>query len=279
MAGTLLIGYDVEGMIPAVRARWGHHYTDPDGVTREFLSIADEVHSRHEAPCTFFILGEILEKNVEAFQKAARNELFDLQQHTYTHVRLKTVVEQINGEVKVWPGGSAQEIIDDVARASAAMQKHLGVQTDGLCGPFGYYRGLSDRPDLLQILREAGFRFLRTYMRNQHDWGPVPAQVQPFWYEPQGFADMLEITAQGWQDCHYRQINGWQDTEGYLNHLLQSLDHVAENDLTWSLCVHDFSTIREDPQLTIISRLLKNAKRKDVRILSCRQFYEHMQGG
>ena len=39
MAGTLLIGYDVEGLIPEVRARWGHHYADPDGVTRAFVSM------------------------------------------------------------------------------------------------------------------------------------------------------------------------------------------------------------------------------------------------
>ena len=76
MPGTLIIGYDVEGLIKEVREGWGKIYSDPEAVTGIFLT-----------------------------------------------------------------------------KASFLLKKYLNVDCIGLSGPYGYYRGLSDRPEILLILK------------------------------------------------------------------------------------------------------------------------------
>lgn len=272
MPGTLLIGYDVEGVIKEIREKWGKAYSDSEAVTRIFLTRGAEVHHRYKAPCTLFVLGQALEQNVKHFQELAGDDMFDIQQHTYSHILFKTVVEE-NTTARVFKGGTLQEITQDVRKASSLLRKYLNVDCIGLSGPYGYYRGLSDKPEVLQILQDVGIRFVRTYARNEHDWQPVSFDVQPFWYKPQGFPRILEIPAQDWQDCIYREIHGWENTEGYLSHLRRSLDYVAKHNLSWSICLHDFSSIRDDPEMSIISGLIEHAQKKHVRIMSCKEYY------
>ncbi len=273
MPGTLLIGYDVEGLIPEIRERWGKAYPDPKAVTRIFLARAADVHRRYKAPCTLFVLGQVLEQNVKHFQKLVNDDIFDIQQHTYSHILLKTVVEEENNSVRVFPGGTLEEVAQEVRKTSSLFKKYLNDDCIGLAGPYGYYRGLSDRLDILQILQDAGIRFVRTYARNEHDSQPVSLDVQPFLYEPQGFPEIEEIPAQDWQDCIYRGQRGWEDIEGFLSHLKSSLDYVARHDLTWSACFHDFSSIRDDPEMSIISGLIEQAQKKHVRIMSHKEYY------
>ncbi len=73
---TLLVGYDVES-------------ADPE-ITRAFLRKAEEIHRALEAPGTMFFVGKTLIKSIESCQNLAKYELFDIQQHTYSHVLLKT---------------------------------------------------------------------------------------------------------------------------------------------------------------------------------------------
>ena len=68
-------------------------------------------------------------------------------------------------------------------KTSALLAEHLGVQCIGLTGPWCYYRGLRDRPDILQVLWEEGIRFTRTDGRNERDWHPVSLDLQPYWYD------------------------------------------------------------------------------------------------
>ena len=274
MPGTVLIGNDVEGLITEILELWGKAYPDPKAVTRIFLARTADVHRRYKAPCTLFVLGQVLEQNVKHFQKLVNDDIFDIQQHTYSHILLKTVLVEENNSVTVVPGGSLEEITKDIRKASSLFKKYLNDDCIGLAGPYGYYRGLSDRPDVLQILQDAGIRFVRMYARNEHDSQPVSFDAQPFWYKPQGFPDILEIPAQDWQDCIYRGRYGWEGIEGFLSHLKSSLDYVAKHDLTWSACFHDFSTIRDDPEMSIICGLIEHARKNHIRIMSCNEYYQ-----
>ena len=252
----------------------GETFRDPETVTGAFLTAAAELHRKYMAPCTLFVLGQVLEKNVRHFQEIASEDMFDIQQHTYSHTRLKTVVEEHDGSVNVYGSGTLGDIAQDITEASSLLKKCLQVNCIGLSGPYGYHRGLSDKPEVLEILQDAGIGFVRAYTRNEQDWGPVALDVQPFWYKPQGFPKILEIPGQDHQDCHYREIHGWENTEGYLSHLKSSLEYVARHDLTWSVCFHDFSSIRDDPKMTIVSGLIEHARKRHVRIITCKEYYE-----
>ncbi len=260
---TLLIGYDVESV------------GKPE-VTREFLAAAASVHHDLRCPCTLFLVGRTAEENADALQAVRDDPLFDLQQHTYSHALLKTVcMQEPGGRVTVYPGVSPEEVRAEVRRANEALQTVIGRPATGLCGPYNYYRGLADRPDLLRVLSDEGLRFTRAYGRNAQDYQPTPFDIQPFWYEPQGFPEMLEIPLQGFQDVYLRERLGWENVDAYTRWVCRDLEQVAERNLVWSYCQHDWSN-RCDPEMTIIRRLLQRAQELGVEVLSHHALYSRL---
>jgi peptidoglycan/xylan/chitin deacetylase (PgdA/CDA1 family) len=260
---TLLIGYDVETQDPNSKA------------TEHFLKTASKLHRELNAPCTLFICGRTLENNLDEFKriKAEYSDLFDLQQHTYSHVLLKTVFQENDQGMTMFRGGTLEQIREEVRKPIELMKQLLDVDCIGLTGPYCYYRGLSDRPDILEILHELGIRFVRTFGRNQFDWQPVTFKVQPFWYDTQGFGDILECPIQGWQDCIMRDQIGWANREGYLSELKKNLDHIAKNNLVWGYAQHDWSSIKEDPDMSITRAMIEYAQSIGVKLMSYLDFY------
>lgn len=259
--GTLLIGYDVESS------------GDPSTV-RRFLEKAGKVHSDLSAPCTFFLVGKVVEGNWQELAELRQSwDLFNYEQHTYSHMLLKTVCIDDGEKITLVKGGSPEEIEREISRTNQILSERLGVQCWGLTGPWGYYRGLCDRPDLLEILNRNGIRFLRTYARDERDFQPVSFEIQPFWYRPQGFPDMLELGIHGWQDVYWRSINGWENTKGYLDLLKDTVDMVARRGLVWSYGSHDWSSIKADPEMSVMRGFIEYAKDSGLRTLNYRSFY------
>src|ERR1700736_6479718 len=89
---TFFIGYDVESSDPSV--------------TRHFLKVARALHEDLEVPATFFIVGKTLRQSPDEFREFLGHPLFDLQQHTETHLLLKTVYQENDAGVTVFLGGS-----------------------------------------------------------------------------------------------------------------------------------------------------------------------------
>jgi hypothetical protein len=106
------------------------------------------------------------------------------------------------------------------------------------------------------------------------DWQPVSLDVQPFWYAPQGFPDMLEVGITGWQDCILRDQVGWTNHDGYLRVALAHLDETARHDLVWSYVQHDWSSIRDDPDMHITETLLRAAQDRSVEIVHYATYYQ-----
>jgi hypothetical protein len=166
-----------------------------------------------------------------------------------------------------------------VRKTSALLAEHLGVQCIGLTGPWCYYRGLRDRPDLVQVLWEEGIRFTRTDGRNERDWHPVSMDLQPYWYDPLGFPDVLEVPIHGWHDCVIRaEVLGWQDLDGYVESVRPYVDRAAREDEVFSLCQHDWSSIREDPEMGATDAVIRYAQKQGLRFVSYRTFYEESNG-
>jgi peptidoglycan/xylan/chitin deacetylase (PgdA/CDA1 family) len=258
-----LIGYDVE-------------CADDSDVTERFIDCAVRLHRRLEVPCTFFIMGKTLELNSEKMRwaTAEAGDLLDVQQHTYEHVQLKTICQENDDGVTVFPCGSLERIEEEVSKTNSLLEELLGVECVGITGPMGYYRGLADELDVLALLYDHGIRFTRTYARDHNDWQPVPLDRQPFWYAPQGFPDVLECMIHGWQDCILRAILGWSDHEAYLSQVREDLAEAAAQDLVFSHCQHDWSSIKEDPDMSITEQILLAARELGFRFVHYRGFYE-----
>jgi peptidoglycan/xylan/chitin deacetylase (PgdA/CDA1 family) len=260
--GTMLIGYDVE-------------WRDEGDVTPRFLQQARSLHNRLGVPATLFVVGQTLERWLPQFQAIASDPLFDIQQHTYSHQLLKTVYIEDGRSVRVVRGVSIEETRAEVGKTNALLAEHLSVQCIGLTGPWCYYRGLRDRPDILQVLWEQGIRFTRTDGRNERDWHPVALDLQPYWYDALGFPEMLEIPIHGWHDCVIRdEVLGWDDVDGYVDSVRPYIDRAAAEDKVFSLCQHDWSSIRADPQMRATEALIRYAQDQGLRLMSYRAYYE-----
>lgn len=259
-AGTFLIGYDTESNDPAV--------------TGPFLRRAQEIHEGTGVPATFFLCGRTIERNLEALRPLAHHPLFDFQQHTYNHVLLKSVcIEDPQEGTRFFRGGTLEQIRDEVHRTSSLLRDAFGLPCIGLTGPYAYYRGLVDRPDILEILWDEGIRFVRTWGRNERDWQPVDLGVQPFFYQIQGFPEVLEVPLHGWQDISLRKTVGWTNHAAFLDGVYPYMERAAAEGLTFSYCTHDHSSTRDDPQMAITEALLRRAKALGLQTVSYADYY------
>jgi peptidoglycan/xylan/chitin deacetylase (PgdA/CDA1 family) len=258
MPATFLIGYDVESKDPVL--------------TRAFLETARRVHEELELPCSLFVAGRTLRHSPAAFAALLGHPLFDLEQHTDTHLPLKTVYQDTARGITVVRGGQVGSVWADVAAAQRTFQKLLGFRPLGLTAPYGYYRGLCDRPDLVSVLVEEGIRFLRSWGRNAQDWQPTPP-FRPFSLAPLGFPEVWEYGMHGWQDCLLREQLGWTDLDGYFTSVRADLDRVLAEDGVFSYCQHDWSSLRADPDLQLTRRILSYVRERGMRVVSYRADY------
>jgi len=272
MPGTILLGIDVEtaGESSAAYAQCG----------LEFLR-------RHGIRATWYVTGRTLERYPALFVAADRSGLVDLQAHTYDHILLKSVLTDIppgctvcgqTGGVFFNRGGSLPQIEADLARCQGVFEKVLGRRPRGLTGPWAYYRGLGDRPDLLELVYGHGYRFLRTFGRDARDGQPVPMEWQPAFYVPQGFPDLLELMIHDYQDDYlFMEFTGAADASGYPAHLRGVADRVAAENIVWSLCSHDHNC--ETPgsfaaKTAWLDGLVGYARSLGIRFLTGSDYYE-----
>ncbi len=253
----LLIGYDVECV----------NEGKTKGINVDFLKKMKMIHEELNAPCTLFCRGQTIESNMEGFQEIRKNSLFDIQQHTYSHVLFKTILRKTENGVEYVRGGSLEQIYEEVEKTNRILKGYLDVDCIGITGPYTYYRGLQDRPDILEILHELGIRFMRTYGRNAEDSFPVSMDIHPFWYDIQGFSDVLEFPITGWKGEYF---------EGFTDYVKSNIDYIAGRNLSYSYLHHDFSYVLspvKDPELHHIREIIIYAQKKGVEILSYKESY------
>jgi peptidoglycan/xylan/chitin deacetylase (PgdA/CDA1 family) len=278
----MLMGYDVESIPNSLpgdneqKILFGSKIINSDE-TSIFVEKAKKLHKEMNVPCTMFITGQVLEREINNFKPLLNDpELFDLQNHTYSHIRLKTVLEE--GPTNwIAPGATLDTIYNDVKKANEVFKNLLGIDCIGLCGPYNYYRGLSDRPDILKILHDLGIRFTRTYGRNAKDYYPVEFDVQPYWYKLQKFGDILEIPVNGWIDIPWKIEFGWKNLEGYLSMIKANIDKIVGDNLVLSHCQHDWTCRVYDQNLDILKKIMEYALSKGVKFMTHKDFYVKMK--
>ena len=270
MAGTMLVCYDVETASE-----------NTDG----FLAGAAAMHRDLGIPATIFLTGQTIEIRTAACLAAESEPLFTLGQHTYSHMLVKTVFMQptdgqpCHGRVNfVNEGGSFDQVAAEINRTQALYQQTFGHPCRGFTPPWGYYRGLADRPDLLRLLHEAGIRWLRSYARDARDCQPVPYEVQPFFYEPHGLPDLLELPVQGYQDDFYwERFDDRTHGATYVEYLNWALAHVAAHNLVFCLNSHDHGTPTTEAfhrtKGAWLRPALERARDLGLRFLSCEAYY------
>ena len=276
MSGTIILGYDVE--------------TASDN-TAGFLEGAERLHDKYEVPWTIYLTGATLESRVDDVRRVQGNPLMAIGQHTFNHVLLKSVYmmpgdgKPVHGAAPNFfkQGGALEQVREEIERTQRLMRDLLGMECRGLTGPWGYYRGLLDRTDILQILQDVGIQWIRTYARDFRDCQPTPFSVQPFFYADQGFDDILELGIQGYQDDFYwERFDDRRYGKTYQDYLYAMLEEVARRDWVWNICSHDHGTqtveMFDETKGKWMEDMILRARDLGIRFVSPVDFYEEMKG-
>ena len=245
---TILVGYDTESAaIGEGLARFAGVANFPDyasaldaETTEQALELLGRIHAEVGVPATLFVCGRTLLHALDSVQVAAGSGLFDVQQHTFSHLPFRDIeYSPEKGVTAVIPASPAVALVEELTFTSQLVERHLGHECVGLRTPFGYYRGLRDRPDLLEIVRDCGLRYVTSWGRNEHNLNPTP-WVQPFTYEDEGFPEILELPFQFWLDGIWFDQHGYDSGESYLRALRGAVDEIVEQDLVYGACFHDW---------------------------------------
>ena len=108
---------------------------------------------------------------------------------------------------------------------------------------------MRERPDLLEIVRAAGLRYVTSWGRNEQNGNPTP-WVQPFSYEAEGYPDILELPFQFWLDVVWFDTHGYDSGPQYLEALKGAVDHIVEHDLVYGACFHDWVALASNEEET-----------------------------
>jgi peptidoglycan/xylan/chitin deacetylase (PgdA/CDA1 family) len=285
---TLLIGYDTESAavgeglarflgpeVPQYRAA-----LDPDS-TRRGVRILAKLHEELEAPCTFFLCGRTLLHALDALEPLAGSDLFDIQQHTYSHVVFRDVRYRPEGAdaEAVLPETPHVALREELAITSELIRKYLGRECVGVRTPFGYYRGLRDRADLLQIVKDTGHQYVTSWGRNEQGGNPTP-WVQPFAYAEEGFPELLEIPFQFWLDGVWFDTHGYGEGRAFREALRGAIDEIVEQDLVFATAFHEWVALVADEEGTgWIRGLLEYARERGVEITTYTDYWARTSAG
>jgi peptidoglycan/xylan/chitin deacetylase (PgdA/CDA1 family) len=286
--GTILVGYDTE--TAAVGEALSLLTESPNFPLYELaldparcgeaLELLTEIHADAGVPATLFVCGRTLLHALEPVKAAAATGLFDVQQHTYSHVPFKDIVYEAEpGLVARIAASPPEALLEELAVTSRLIRDHVGVDCVGLRTPFGYYRGLRDRPDLLEPIRAAGLRYVTSWGRNEQNGNPTP-WVQPFVYTEEGYPDILEVPFQFWLDVVWFDTYGYATGPALLEALKGAVDEVADSDLVYGACFHDWVALASDERrVGWLRGFLRYAAERGVEVTTYTNYWRRVTGG
>ena len=274
MSGTLVLGYDVESAAES---------------TAGFMAGAADLHEKYDIPWSIYLTGHTIDAQKDNIKPFIDHPLLTVGQHTYSHLLLKSVYMQPGDGKEIhgcFPscfvkGGSLEQCTEEIARTQKIILDEIGIVCKGITGPYNYYRGLVDRPDLLQVLQDNGITFSRCNGRDFRDCQPTPLTEQPFFYTDQGFPDILELGIQGYQDDFYwERFDDRSHGETYQDWLYWMLEEISKKDLIFNLCSHDHGTKTKEEFYTHkawLEDLIKRALDLGIRFAGPEDIYQEMK--
>jgi len=239
-----------------------------------------EIHIEHNAPATFFLVGELVAHAAQALREILDHPIFDIQCHSYTHADFLEIADD------------AAALTHELTDSKRLIEDTFGRPVIGITTPGAFSDGLRGQPRVLEALWDAGYRFVRSVGKGPFDSLPAPL-TQPFWYKEDGYADLLELGLHAWHDnvltgqpflCHWPPTLPW----GYPTHVPETpeqvyeayapgIDYAAQHRLTTYIpCLHPWSIYRVDKKAGHIGLLLAHARER-VTIGSCVQVYDKLK--
>lgn len=282
---SYISAYDTEAVYP-----WwddgfqGFDYSPPR--IRQFLEgvrAVASVHLERAAPATFFLVARMLDEAGPDLIRILDDPLFEVESHSYTHPNL----------IALDLRGDEDALRYELVASKQRIEDAFGRPVTGLTAPGGYPRGFTGRPRILEIMWEAGYRYIRSV--GAGPGGNMPAPLHPpFWYAAEGYPEMLETPSHGWHDniltgqpgaAHWPPLLPWPypetmpcDARGVYAAYAPGIEYCVSQDLLYYLPIfHPWSIHRIDSGAAQIGMLLDHA-RGQMDLISCGQLRRMIAG-
>ena len=249
------------------QTEWNFEKGNLDEATKQYSVAAAKVAKEQGRVIHFFCVGRVLEHPSVDWLKQLASEGHAIGNHTYDHVNVKaTKPEETQFRFQRAPwlveGLTAREIIDRNIRVTTkSLKARAGIEANGFRTPGGFNNGLSDKPDVQQMLLDQGFSWVSSKYPS-HLYGkvgevPTPdvfesivkaqADAQPFVY-PSG---LIEVPMSPISDVGAFRSTRWS-LDSYLTAIRLAVEWAIENRAVFDLLVHPSCLVVEDPEFKII---------------------------
>jgi peptidoglycan/xylan/chitin deacetylase (PgdA/CDA1 family) len=246
---------------------WDYQKGNLDEPTKQYSVNAARIAKERGGLIHFFCVGRVLEHSSVDWLKTIAAAGHPIGNHTYDHVNvLATTPSATQFRFKRAPwlvaDRTAAEIIaENIRTTTIAMKQRAGITADGFRTPGGFNNGLNDRPDVQQLLLEAGFTWASCkYPRHisgepMQEPGPevyadivrAQADAQPFVY-PSG---LIEIPMSPISDVGAFRTKFWK-LEYFLKAVRQAVEWAIENRSVFDFLCHPSCMVVEDPEFKTV---------------------------
>ena len=217
-----------------------------------------------------FVVGRVLEQPDVEWLKAIAAAGHPLGNHTYDHVNVTAKrVEDVQFRFQRAPwlvaGRTPAEIIrENIRMTSVALKTRAGVDVAGFRTPGGFHAGLTQRPDVQQMLLELGFPWVSS-LYPAHPLGEpmqepstevyeaivaTAARAQPFRYD----TGLLEVPMSAPSDITAFRSGRWQ-LEWFLEAVRRGVNWAIENRAAYDFLGHPSCLYVTDPEFRAIDMI------------------------
>ncbi|MDB5338236.1 MAG: putative xylanase/chitin deacetylase [Planctomycetaceae bacterium] len=246
---------------------WNYRKGDLDEATKRYSLQAGELVKKSGGVLHFFCVGQSFEQPSIDWLKELSAAGHPIGNHTYDHIFVKAAkLEELQFRFRraPWLTGdkSVPDLIrDNIAVTTKAMKTAAGIIPNGFRTPGGFANGLTDRPDLQQMLLDLGFTWVSSKYPAHQTGRPKEApgdevfadivraqkDAQPFAY-PSG---LIEIPMSPISDVGAFRTNYWK-REYFLRAIRESVTWAIETGGVFDFLAHPSCLVVEDPQLESI---------------------------
>ena len=254
--------YPHEGM-----TEWNYQKGNLDGPTKKYSVDAARVVKQRGGRIHFFCVGRVLEQPDISWLQELAKEGHPIGNHTYDHVNVlakEAQQTQFRFQRAPWlvAGKTAREIIRENVRVTTiALKKRAGIEVNGFRTPGGFYSALTDREDVQDLLKEAGFSWVSSmyppHLSGKRGEAPgtevyesiveAQKQAQPFRY-PNG---VIEIPMSPISDVTAFRSKKWK-LDWFLEATRRSVAWAIETGGVFDFLAHPSCLVVEDPKFQIV---------------------------
>ncbi|HUG91778.1 MAG TPA: polysaccharide deacetylase family protein, partial [Planctomycetaceae bacterium] len=246
---------------------WDYEKGNLDEATKQYAVEAGRLVRERGGVVHYFCVGRVLEQPDVDWLKDLARDGHPIGNHTYDHVNVKATTPaetQFRFQRAPWlvAGKTAEQIIrENVALTTTALKQRAGIEPNGFRTPGGFSNGLADRPDVQEMLADAGFTWVSSKYPPHQTGAPrespaedvyasiVAAQehAQPFAY-PGG---LIEVPMSPISDVGAFRTLFWK-LDWFLEATRRSVEWAIRTGRTFDFLAHPSCLVVEDPKFDTI---------------------------